>query len=247
MNLYILMKQDFRNILGNPSIIAFCLIYPSLLVLMFGFLFSDIYQSNIVTSYDFYGITMIFYLILQSATITPTVFMEERIKKGNLRIAYSPVSRIEIYSSKIITSLLFLSICFLLHILILNLTGTVNFGGENFGWILLLMFCLLIFMVTLGAAICTIIKSEDLTNKIVGVTINTLALVSGLFFPIEMLGRFAGNAANLVPVKMVLNTIFQVIYDNSMQNYMPTIMITLICSALFIFIVHKNFHIEDYI
>lgn len=247
MKLGILMKQDFRNILTNPTIVLFCLVYPIILVLLFGFLFSDLYQGNIVTSYDFYGITMMFYLILASATITPTVFMEERIKKGNMRIAYAPVSRIQIYTSKLITTFLFLGVSFLLHILILNGTGLVNFGGENFGFVLLLLFCLLLFTVTLGGAICTLIKSEDLTNKIVGVIINTLAIFSGIFFPIATLGKFAQTVANQIPVKMMLNTIFQLIYDNSMEHYGVTIAITVLCSLLFLWVIHRNYHVEDYI
>ncbi len=218
MKLLILMKQDLKNVFSNPSIMMFCFIYPTALVLLFGFLFSDMYKSDIVTSYDFYGITMIFYLILQSATITPTVFMEERTKKGNLRIAYAPVSRIQIYTSKLITVILVLTVSFLIHIAFLGLTGIVNFGGNNTFIIMILFFLLMLFMVTLGGAVCTLIKSEDLTNKIVGITVNCFAVVSGIFFPVEMLGEFAGNVANATPVKMTLNKIFEIIYDNSYAN-----------------------------
>ena len=247
MKLLILMKQDFRNILSNPSIMMFCLVYPTALVLLFGFLFSDMYQSDVVTSYDFYGITMIFYLVLQSATITPTVFMEEKNKKGNLRIAYAPVSRVQIYASKLITVITVLTISFLIHTSILGLTGVVNFGGKNAIWIMSLLFFLMLFMVTLGGAICSLIKSEDLTNKIVGVTINCFAVVSGLFFPVEMLGKFAGDIANATPVKMTLNKIFEIIYDNSLVGYGWVAGITLSFTIIFLFIIHKNYHIEDYI
>ncbi len=247
MNFFILMKQDFRNILSNPSIMMFCLVYPTALVLLFGFLFSDMYQSDIVTSYDFYGITMIFYLVLQSATITPTVFMEERNKKGNLRIAYAPVSRIQIYMSKIITTITVLTVSFLIHTLFLGLTGIVNFGKENTIWVMGLLFSLMLFMTTLGGAICSLIKSEDLTNKIVGITVNCFAVVSGLFFPVETLGRFAGNVANATPVKMTLNKIFEIIYDNSLLGYGWIVGIILAFSIAFLLIIHKNYHIEDYI
>ena len=57
MKLLILMKQDFKNIFSNPSVMLFSLLYPTALVLLFGFLFSDMYKSNIVSSYDFYGVT----------------------------------------------------------------------------------------------------------------------------------------------------------------------------------------------
>lgn len=247
MQLFILMKQDVRNILTNPTIVLFCLVYPIVLVLLFGFLFSDLYQGNVVTSYDFYGVTMMFYLILASSTITPTVFMEERTKKANMRIAYAPVSRVQIYVSKLVTTFLFLACSFLLHILLLNGTGLVNFGGDYFPFVLLLLTSLLAFTVTLGGAVCTLIKSEDWTNKIVGVTMNTLAIFSGIFFPIATLGKFAEAVASKIPVKMILDTIFQLIYDQSMQNYGITMIIAISCTIFFLWVIHKNYHIEDYI
>ena len=222
MNFFSLVKQDIKNIITNKTILLFCIVYPSFLILMFGFLFSDLYKSNVVTSYDYYGVTMIFYLSLQAATITPTVFMEERIKKANMRIAYAPVSRTQIYASKLITTFVFLELAFILQMCILNGIGIVNYGGENFGIIILLISVLLAFSITLGGAICTIVKSEDLSNKIVGITINSLAIFSGVFFPIAKLGTFADNVSNTLPTKMILNTAFQVIYDNSfarLQNY----------------------------
>ena len=161
---------------------------------------------------------MIFYLILQSATITPTVFMEERTKKGNLRIAYAPVSRVHIYTSKLLTVISVLTVSFLIHIAFLGLTGIVNFGGPNTIIVMGMFFLLMLFMVTLGGAVCTIVKNEDLTNKIVGITVNCFAVVSGIFFPVEMLGEFAGNIANATPVKMTLNKIFEIIYDNSFES-----------------------------
>lgn len=245
--LFTLMKQDFKNIITNPTIVLFSLIYPMVLVLIFGFLFSDLYQGDIVTSYDFYGVTMLFYLILESATMSPTVFMEERTKKANMRIAYAPVSKVQIYVSKLITTFLFIGGGFLINILILNGIGLVNFGGQNFLFVLLLFSLLLLFTITLGAAMCTLIKSEEWTNKIVGVTINTLAIFSGVFFPIATLGKFAESVANVIPVKIVLSTIFQLIYDNSMANYWSAIGITVACIIVFIIIIHKNYHIEDYI
>ncbi len=247
MKLSILLKQDFRNIFGNPSVLLFAFLYPTALVLLFGFLFSDMYQSNIVTSFDFYGITMIFYLILQSATITPTIFMEERIKKGNLRIAYAPVSRVEIYASKLIATIILLALSFLVHIVFLGITGIVNFGGPNCLAIIGLFFLALVFMVSLGGAVCTIVKNEDLTNKIVGITVNCFALVSGIFFPVETLGEFASGVANATPVKMTLNKIFEIIYDNSFDGIGWVIGFTILFTILMIFIIHRHYHIEDYI
>ena len=247
MNFTVLMKQDFKNLINNKTVLLFCFIYPIFLVLLFGFLFSDLYQSQGVTSYDFYGVTMLFYLSMQAATITPTAFMEERTKKANMRIAFAPVSRIVIYASKLITTFLLLEIAFLLQIFILNGTGLVNFGGENFIYIILLLTVLLAFSIALGGAICTVVKSEDLSNKIVGIAINTLAIFSGVFFPIATLGQFADEVSNILPVKMILNTAFQIIYDNSFLGFSITMAVSILCIILLLVVIHKNYKIENYI
>ena len=107
----------------------------------------------------------------------------------------------------------------LIHIAFLGTSGIVNFGGTNAFAIMCLFFCLLVFMVTLGGAVCTIVKSEDLSNKIIGIVVNCFALVSGIFFPVEMLGKFAENVAKATPVKMALNKIFEIVYDNSFEGF----------------------------
>lgn len=242
-----LMKQDLRNLLTNPTALLFCTVYPVFLVILFGFLFSDLYKSGGVTSYDFYGVTMLFYLSTQAATITPITFMEERTKKTNIRIAYAPISRVSIYISKLITTFLFIESAFLLQISFLNITGLVNYGGDNFGIIVLLLTILLAFSVSLGGAVCSIIKSEDLSNKILGIIINTLAIFSGVFFPIAKLGQLAESISNLSPVKNIITTAFQIIYDNSFVTLANTLIITLISTIILIYIIHKKYKIENYI
>lgn len=166
MELPLLIKQDLKNAITNPVTILFCLIYPFTLIFLFGFLFSNQYTGDILTSYDFYGVTMLFYLSLVSATIASTVLMEERIKKANLRVAYSPIPRYKIYLSKIFSTFLLLSFTFGLNMLILEYTEIVNLGEDNFIYVFLLIFILLFFSTTLGCTVCVCIKSQDLTNKI---------------------------------------------------------------------------------
>lgn len=169
MNIGRLIKQDFKNLITNINIDVFCFIYPFILIGLFGFLFSNLYGSEGVTSYDYYGISMMVFLIISAATITPNTFMEQRIKSGNLRIAYSPVSRWEVYSSKILSSFLFMGITFSIDLIIFNALGIVNYGGKNFIYVLILFMALLLFATTLGGAVCVTLRSEELTNKIISI------------------------------------------------------------------------------
>lgn len=247
MNIGTLIKQDFKNLITNINIDFFCFIYPFILVGLFGFLFSGIYGSHGVTSYDYYGVSMMMFLIISAATITPNTFMEHRIKSANLRIAYSPVSRWEVYASKILSSYLFMGVIFSLDLIIFNALGIVNYGGKNFIYVLILFMALLLFATTLGGAICVTLRSEELTNKIISLVINLFAIFSGLFFPIDGLGEWASKIAKLSPLKWVLDSIFQIIYDGNFQHFNLTVGSLIGLSLLFFVIVHINYRPEDYI
>nr|WP_312290802.1 ABC transporter permease [Clostridium chromiireducens] len=247
MILWRLIKQDFRNLITTPVIVTVCVIYPWLLNGMFGFIFSSLYGGDGVTSYDFYGVTMMMYLIISSVTITPNTFMENKLRQGNIRIAYAPVSRISIYMSKIISSYLFMGISFSIHMLIMNYFNIVNFGGSNFIYILVLFMVFLFFTVTVGGAVCVILKTEELTNMVLSNVASILALLSGIFFPVDSLGKVVSDLSNLSPMKWILNSAFNVIYDKSFENYTIIIWGLILLSIISIIVMHVNYKPEDYI
>lgn len=247
MTLWKLVKQDFRNLIKTPVIVTCCVIYPWLLITLFGFIFSSLYGGEGVSSYDYYGVTMMIYLIVASLTITPNTFMEKKLRQGNIRIAYAPVSRVSIYISKIISSFLFMGISFSINMTLMNYFKFVNFGGSNFGYIIALFLVFLLFSVTLGGAVCVILKTEELTNMILSNVGSVFALLSGMFFPVDSLGDVVSKLSNLSPLKWILNVTFSVIYDNDFQNY-SCIILGLIClSIIFIIVMHFNYKPEDYI
>lgn len=248
MSLLVLMKQDFKNLITNPMIFTFCFIYPPVLIFLFGFLFSNLYGSDTVTSYDFYGVTLMFYMILGTITITPNTFLEKRIKSANLRIAYAPIPRYVIYTSKIVSSYLFMAITFTIDVCIMQLCHFVNYGGkQSIASVLLLMYCMLAFTVTLGGAVCVLLKSEELTNKILTIIATVFAVFSGIFFPIASLGKWIAGFANLSPLKWVIDCAFQLIYDGSSADYISIIVGLLICSVIFTIIIHFVYKPEDYL
>lgn len=247
MILWTLIKQDFRNLITTPVVITVCTVYPWFLIGLFGFIFSSLYGSEGITAYDYYGVTMMIYMITISLTITPNTFMEKRLRQGNIRIAYAPISKVTIYMSKIISSYLFMGISFSINMALMNCFKMVNFGGENFIYVLGLMMTFLFFSVTIGGAACVIIKNEELTNTILSNFANVLAFVSGMFFPVDNLGKTVSSIANLSPIKWILDLSFRVIYDNNFQHYNLIVMGLLLLSLAALVVMHFNYKPEDYI
>lgn len=247
MILWKLIKQDFRNLVTTPIVATACFIYPWLLVCLFGFIFSSIYGGEGVTSYDYYGVTMMLYMIIASITITPNTFMEKKLRQGNIRIAYAPVSKVSIYMSKIISSYLFMEISFVINMVLMNHFKIVNFGGSNFIYVLVMFAVFLLFTVTLGGAVCVILKTEELTNMILADVGAIFALLSGIFFPVDSLGKVVSKLSNLSPLKWIVNSSFSVIYDNNFQNYNSIVLVLILLSILCLIVMHFNYKPEDYI
>lgn len=242
-----LIKQDFKNLITTPVVVTSCFIFPWFLVGLFGFIFSSLYGGDGVTSYDYYGVTMMIYMTLISITITPNTFMEKKLRQGNMRIAYAPVSKVSIYMSKIISSFIFIEISFVLNMILMNYFKIVNFGGSNFIYILVLFAAFLLFTVTLGGAVCVIIKEEELTNTILSAITNIFALLSGMFFPVDSLGKVISKLANLSPLKWILDTSFNVIYDNNFHSYNDIVSALVLLSMVCLATMHYNYRPEDYI
>ena len=84
--------------------------FPILLVVILGFLGKDRYGKE-VTSYDYYGITLMIYSIFMSGMTSANAFMEITIRKPNMRIIYAPGNSNVIYISKIVSSFIFCFAC----------------------------------------------------------------------------------------------------------------------------------------
>jgi ABC-2 type transport system permease protein len=140
-----------------------------------------------------------------------------------------------------------MGVSFAINMILMSYFKVVNFGGGNFIYILVLFLAFLLFTVTLGGAVCVILKTEELTNMILSNLASIVALLSGIFFPVDSLGKVVSKLANLSPLKWILDTSFRVIYDNNFQNYNAVILTLILLSVLCLFIMHLNYKPEDYI
>lgn len=244
---WILFKQDFYNLISSPGTMGVFLIFPTVLVSLMGFLFDDLYNTTLVSSYDFYGVTMIFFVAMMGATVPANCFLEKRIRSGNTRIFYSPVSRVTIYSSKIIACFLFMGTCLSLNVIVYRSLSFVNFGKENMIYVILLLLNFVLFLTMLSSAICVTLHNEELTNIILSNSMSVLGLLSGIMFPIANLGPMFEKIANFSPMKWTIDSVFQLIYDGASGNYLSIMIGLLILSLLLLLIVHRNYKPKDYI
>ena len=140
-----------------------------------------------------------------------------------------------------------MAISFAISIIGLNFLNIVNFGGNNLGYVIILLDTFLIFAVSLGGAACVIVKTEELTNNILFAIIMVLSIFSGVFFPLESLGKWFVKISEYCPLKWIVDVTFNIIYDGNFQNYGKVIMGLIILSIICLVVVHFCYKQEDYI
>lgn len=236
-NLWLITKEDFINLIRNPMWIFYATGFPVLLVLIMGYLTRNSFGDT-VTSYDFYGITLMIYALINSGMTSANAFLEERIKKPNMRIIYAPGNVKYIFLSKIIASFAFSFIFHLTDMAFLHAAFGVEFGGID----LYILFALTELMsATFGIMMCCIVKTESMTNQIQSIVVNILAILGGTLFSIDGYGSFARKISRFSPVKWIVDASFQIVYDHSTRLFVPAaagiggaiVVMVLVCMVTF--------------
>jgi ABC-2 type transport system permease protein len=244
---YVIFKRDLINIIKNPTLLMYNTLFPFLLILILGFLSSGNYGKGEISSYDYYGVTMLILCLLNVSLTASNTFMEKSLKISNLRIMYSPIKTSYIYLSKIFSTFFFTVICFLLLMLVSNLFLNVNFGGKNSMYIIVFVLLFDLLSSTLGVLFCCIFKSEEAANKILSVFVNIFAVLGGLFFQLDGFGAGVEKITYISPVKWVAKGSFKIIYDNDLSYFVPISISLIILSILMMLGCKLFFRTEDYV
>ena len=241
-----IFSMDLLNLFTNPMWLAYATAFPIALVLILGFLGSGGAGPE-VTSYDYFGVTMMIYGAFNVATYSANCFMEERIKGPNMRIVYSPVRPWHIHFSKTLATSVFCGVTYLAVAVFLHFAVGVNYGGANC-WALAVVALLSIFFFSaLGVMVCCLLKSESGANNIVSLLIGVFAVLGGIFFPIDALGKAVSAVSWISPAKWLLTVCLRIIYDGDFSAFLPACAAFALLSALFVLLSSKLFRGEDYI
>jgi ABC-2 type transport system permease protein len=244
---YTLLKRDMVNIFLNPMLLSYNTAFPFLLMLVLGSLNRGSYGNTGINSYDYYGVTILLYIVLNVSTTAANSFMERSLKTTNLRVMFSPIRNSYIYLSKIAATFIFTSVCFVVLMLLSGALLGVNYGGRNALPVLALVLLFDLLSAVIGVFFCCIFKSEELTNKILSLVNNLFAILGGLFFQMGGLGRTVEVISGISPAKWVSEGIFRMIYDNDLSFFLPISAIFLALSGILLMGCKLTFKTEDYV
>lgn len=241
-----IFKMDMENIIKNPVLMGYNLLFPILMTLIMGFLSSGMY-ANGTMSYNYYAITLMVYSMISGAMTATNIFMERDIKKPNLRIIHSPVGGFSIYFSKIVSSALFDYICHLFVLIFLAAVLKLNLGGYNAVFVFLLMAPIEVAFAALGTLFCCIFKTETTASTLLSVVNSILAFLGGTFFSLDGMGGILAAASKVSPVKWINDAFFSIIFDSNLAMLLPVFLGSIAISVLLILGCKKFFRTEDYL
>ncbi|MDP4094663.1 MAG: ABC transporter permease [Bacillota bacterium] len=242
-----LVKRDMVNILKNPTLLISNLVITFVLTLILGFLSSGNYGRTGVDSYDYYGITMLIFAVLNVAMTASNSFMEKSLKTSNLRVIFSPIPKSYIYLSKIVATFAFTSVCLLLNTFLFNIVLQVNFGGARILYVIALLLLFDLFSSITGVMFCCIFKSEELSNRILSLVIDIFAILGGIFFQLDGFGDVLRKLTYISPVKWVVEAVFRIIYDNDLSLFIQPLLVLSVLSLVFLGVCKLTFKTEDYV
>lgn len=241
-NLYLISKEDLKNLFKNPMWLFYNVAFPFLLIVVLGLLSKDSYGGEI-SAFDYYGISLMIYTVISSGMTSANAFMEVTIRKPNMRIIYAPGNERVIYLSKILSSFLF---CLLCHLGVAALTFTIfQIRVDAIPQLLLLLSLTELFSVGLGVMCCCIFKTEAMANQILSIVINIFAILGGLLFPMDGYGPVVRSLSYLSPAKWLMNTSFSMIYDHNFSGFYSTVLGLMVATLVVFVICAQTFRKED--
>ena len=242
-----IFKLDLINLFTNPMWIFYAICFPIILILILGFLASGRY-GDVLSSYDYYGVSLIVYGVFNAATFSANIIMEDRIKSPNMRVIYSPVHPFSIHFSKVLASFVFSTVCYTFVGVALYFIAGINFGGAAATWAIFAIMLLSIFLFSsLGILVCCLLRDENITNQILTLLFAVFAVLGGIFFPVSGLGKAISLISWASPAKWILTAYLRIIYDKNYSMFLPVCGMLIVLSAISVFLSSKLFKGEDYI
>lgn len=192
-------------------------------------------------SFDYFSITMTTLIIMYGSFTGLWGINSERIGKTGNRIASSPVKRHEVLIGKLTGGILGTSLQVLTVLFVSKYILGADWGNHQ-GIVLLILLSQTIMVVALGAGIAHIIKSETAASGFVNVFVPFLVFFGGGYVPLEQFNnKLILTISKLSPVKWTNDSLFQVIYTDSMSKVPYAIGINLIIAISFIIFVSSLF------
>lgn len=183
---------------------------------------------------DYYAITMsAIVAFFGSISATSLIRYERTLGTGNRLIA-APITKAEIFTGKILGSIVVSGICTLIVVLFSKFAFKADWG-SHFWWISLVLLTEIIFATSLGVIVGYVTKTNASTQAVIMVIVQLSAFFGGSYFQVSPEdGGLVSWAVNLSPLHWQNTALIHLVYTSDTAAAIHTILLNLSFAAIFL-------------
>ena len=176
---YGLLRRNLKRRMTDGFAFGYNIVFPLVLIGVLGVLLRGSFPEQI-TSYQYYAVVMIPFCTCMGVVTIMYAGKEDAFAKTGERVMMTPVSKVEIVSTKVFAGTLILGGCACLVYAVAR--GFFGLPGEGMAEILLFYFLLSFAVSGVGTFLGIAMKNFMVLKNVVTIPISILGVMAGVFF-----------------------------------------------------------------
>jgi ABC-2 type transport system permease protein len=240
-----LFVGDLKRRSRDSFLIGYNIIFPIIMLILLGYLTSESYGSSF-TGYQYYSVVMLPFCIALAIISAAYAGKDEAYRKTAIRFLFTPISRMQIVLSKLLSLSIVISICNMVVLLFSLLLFRLPIG-DKLAPIFLLLAAETFAVCALGLFIGFGMKNFILIKNLMNLPIMLAAILAGVFYPFGTLKEEVAFVIRMSPLSWINRSLFLYIYDNSSSLLWRITLICVFGGIVFAVLAIMLFKKEEYI
>lgn len=184
-------------------------------------------------SMDYYAIAMTTMIALYGAMSASYLLSGERIRRTADRLIAAPINKAEIFTGKVLGSIVINSSCLLLVVLFSKFALHANWG-DHLGQVFAVLLSEVLLAVSFGLGVSYL--AGGAARMVVFGVVQVSSFLGGAYFPVDEMEGFSTILTNLSPLRWANTAVTQIIYANDFSAAIPAISLNVGLAVLFLLV-----------
>ena len=174
---------------------------------------ASLVANRLPSAMDYYAIAMITLIIMFYSMTASGLIDSERSRHTSIRLMAAPIAKSQIFTGKILGSLLQNAISVLIVMLVCKYMFDV-YWGDNMALVYLVLVSQIVFAISLGLGFSYMVKGKAAGNLLM-IFIQLAAFFGGSYFSLESVTGALRTLARFSPLEWTNSAILQIIYADN--------------------------------
>lgn len=240
-----LLLSNLKRRLTDGFAVGYNIIFPLVMIGLLGLLCKGLFQNEIATGFQYYGVVMTPFCIFLSVITAAYAGKDDAFAQTADRILIAPVSNAAIVCSKVLAELLVFAGCSFVVLIATVLFWKVCSLRDMLG-ILVLYLAISYLTAAVGTYLGLGMKDFLKLKNILNIPILIFAVLGGCFYPLGTWNKLFLVVLNLSPLRWINRCQFLLIYDNNRSLLYILSLIMIIVASVIMLLTILCFKREEY-